>query len=129
MPDLTRAERADVDLPDRIVVGANGAYWRDYGDYYSMCPVSEDNDPVEVVAVYERVDRRRLLAALAEAEEIIANSERFRRVAGDVAMASRRNKLHGPEWFDALEMVTGWFFAALDEPERAEPADDGGQQP
>lgn len=42
------------DLPIRVVVGANGAYWRDYGDYYSMCPVSEDNDPIEVVAVYER---------------------------------------------------------------------------
>lgn len=44
-------------LPPRIVVGANGAYWRDFGDFYSMCPVSTDNDPVEVVAVYERVTR------------------------------------------------------------------------
>ncbi len=46
------------DLPDRIVVGANGAYWRDYGDHYSMCPVSEDNDPVVSVAVYVRVAAR-----------------------------------------------------------------------
>ena len=46
------------DLPDRIVVGANGAYWRDYGDSYSMCPVSEDNDPVEVVATYVRAEPR-----------------------------------------------------------------------
>jgi len=45
-----------VDLPARIVVGANGAYWRDYGDYYSMCPVSTDNDPVEVVATYVRLE-------------------------------------------------------------------------
>lgn len=44
------------DLPERVVVGANGAYWRDYGDHYSMVPVSEDNDPVEVVAVYKRFD-------------------------------------------------------------------------
>jgi hypothetical protein len=44
-------------LPDRIVIGANGAYWRDYGTYYSMCPVSTDNDPVEIVAAYERLDR------------------------------------------------------------------------
>lgn len=43
------------DLPDRIVVGANGAYWRDFGEFYSMCPVSTDNDPVDVVAVYVRV--------------------------------------------------------------------------
>jgi len=42
------------DLPQRVVVGANGAYWRDYGDHYSMCPVSEDNEPIEVVAVYEQ---------------------------------------------------------------------------
>lgn len=42
----------DPGLPQRVVVGKNGAYWRDYGDGYSMCPVSEDNDPVEVVAAY-----------------------------------------------------------------------------
>jgi hypothetical protein len=41
-------------LPPRIVVGANGAYWRDFGEFYSMCPVSSDNDPVVVFAVYER---------------------------------------------------------------------------
>jgi len=45
-------------LPSRVVVGANGAYWRDYTDSdhpgYSMCPVSEDNEPVEAVAVYVR---------------------------------------------------------------------------
>lgn len=46
-------------LPARVVVGKNGAYWRDYTDDpdlpgYSMCPVSTDNDPVEVVAVYVR---------------------------------------------------------------------------
>ena len=42
------------DLPDRVVVGANGAYWRDYGDHYSMAVVSEDNDPVVPIAVYVR---------------------------------------------------------------------------
>jgi hypothetical protein len=41
-------------LPERVVVGANGAYWRDFGDGYSMCPVSTDNDPVIPVAVYVR---------------------------------------------------------------------------
>ena len=55
---LTTSEVADkLDLPERIVVGANGAYWRDYGDHYSMCPVSDDNDPVEPVAVYVRAGR------------------------------------------------------------------------
>ena len=43
------------ELPERVVVGANGAYWRDFGTHYSMCPVSEDNDPVEVVATYVRL--------------------------------------------------------------------------
>lgn len=42
----------DVPLPYRVVIGANGAYWRDFGAYFSMCPVSSDNDPVEEVAVY-----------------------------------------------------------------------------
>lgn len=44
------------DLPSRVVVGANGAYWRDFGSHYSMCPVSDDNDPVDVVEVYVRSD-------------------------------------------------------------------------
>jgi hypothetical protein len=44
-------------LPKRVVVGANGAYYRDFGGFYSMCPVSDDNDPVEVVAVYVRICR------------------------------------------------------------------------
>ena len=44
-----------VEVPDRIVVGKNGAYWRDFGEFYSMCPTSTDNDPVDVVAVYELV--------------------------------------------------------------------------
>jgi hypothetical protein len=47
-------------LPSRVVVGKNGAFWRDYTDqepsFYSMCPVSDDNDPVEVIAVYVRAD-------------------------------------------------------------------------
>jgi len=42
-------------LPQRIVVGANGAYWREFDGFYSMPVVSDDNDPVEIVAVYERV--------------------------------------------------------------------------
>ena len=48
----SEGERPDLDLPPRIVVGKNGAYWRDFGDHYSMVPVSEDNDPVEVDAAY-----------------------------------------------------------------------------
>jgi hypothetical protein len=43
-------------LPERVVVGANGAYWRDFWTHYSMCPVSEDNEPVEPMAIYVRVD-------------------------------------------------------------------------
>jgi hypothetical protein len=42
-------------LPERVVVGANGAYWRAYEDHYSMCPVSDDNDPIEPVATYTRL--------------------------------------------------------------------------
>jgi len=44
--------RSMPDLPLRVVVGKNGAYWRDYGDGYSMAVVSEDNDPVEPIAIY-----------------------------------------------------------------------------
>lgn len=48
------AHRIGKTLPPRVVVGRNGAFWRDYGDHYSMCPVSTDNDPVEPVATYLR---------------------------------------------------------------------------
>lgn len=48
--------KGDDSLPTRVVVGANGAYWRDFDGSYSMCPVSGDNEAVEVVAVYERVE-------------------------------------------------------------------------
>lgn len=52
---VDRAEAFEEVYPWRVVVGANGAYWRDYGTYYSMCPVSVDNDPVVPVAIYVRV--------------------------------------------------------------------------
>lgn len=42
-------------LPGRVVVGATGAYWRDYGTHFSMCPTSDDNDPVNTTAIYELV--------------------------------------------------------------------------
>ncbi len=48
---------SEVDLPTRVIVGANGAYWRDYSGHYSMCPVSEDNDPIEPVGVYIPLSR------------------------------------------------------------------------
>lgn len=53
-------EALDDHLPARVVVGQNGAYWRDFTDDpdhpgYSMCPVSTDNDPVEPIAVYVRL--------------------------------------------------------------------------
>ena len=55
---LIEEHEPEIQLPNRIVVGANGAYWRDFGDDgFSMCPVSTDNDPIEPVAVYVRVDR------------------------------------------------------------------------
>lgn len=49
------------ELPARVVVGKNGAYWRVFEPdgvgvlepMYSMCPVSADNESVEVIAVYE----------------------------------------------------------------------------
>jgi hypothetical protein len=53
-PDYGPDGLPETALPERVVVGANGAYWRDYGQHYSMCPVSDDNDPVEVRAVYVR---------------------------------------------------------------------------
>ena len=51
---MTAPDNNDAALPERVVVDANGAYWRDFGDYYSMCPTSTDNGPVELAALYVR---------------------------------------------------------------------------
>ena len=55
MPDAEMVTRAGLQLPLRVVVGKNGAYWRDFGDYYSMAVTSEDNDPVVPIGIYELV--------------------------------------------------------------------------
>jgi hypothetical protein len=39
-------------LPIRVVVDQHGHYWRDYGDHWSMCPVSEENRSTEPVAEF-----------------------------------------------------------------------------
>lgn len=50
-------ENAVAALPRRIVVDQNGNYWRSFEPgVYSMCPVGDDNEPVEVVAVYQIAD-------------------------------------------------------------------------
>ena len=54
IPTETGRESLRAALPRRVVVGANGAYWRDFGTHYSMCPVSDDNDPVEPVETFIR---------------------------------------------------------------------------
>lgn len=55
------------DLPERVIVDQHGHYWRDYGDHYSMCPVSDENVATEVAAVYlprePRVTKGPLLTA------------------------------------------------------------------
>jgi hypothetical protein len=56
-------------LPPRIAVDDRGHYWRDYLDHYSMPPVSDDNEPVEVVAYYVRLEGKRIEA---EAEQVAA---------------------------------------------------------
>lgn len=53
-PELIAAWLAD--LPDTVVVDQQGAYWRNFGSHYSMCVVSTHNDPIEVQAVYARLD-------------------------------------------------------------------------
>lgn len=56
------------DLPDRIVVDQNGNYWRDFGDGYSMVPVSTDNEPVVVTATYRLVQPSTLAVDCTEDE-------------------------------------------------------------
>lgn len=39
--------------PPRLVVDADGYVWRDYGEYFSMCPVTDGNGPMpEPLTVY-----------------------------------------------------------------------------
>jgi len=45
-------QAAEFNLPHRVVVDQHGHYWRDYGDFLSMCPVSDENVGTEVVAAF-----------------------------------------------------------------------------
>lgn len=66
----------ELGLPPRIIVGANGAYWRDYDTHRSMCPVSADNDPIEVVATYvPETEIARLVGQLEAADAKLAECE------------------------------------------------------
>lgn len=48
--ELTELERNSI--PNRIVVDNNGYYWRGYGKFVSMCPVSTDNNVIDVIATF-----------------------------------------------------------------------------
>jgi len=50
LPDAVQA--VDFNLPARVIVCQHGHYWRDYGDFLSMCPVSEDNLACSPQTVY-----------------------------------------------------------------------------
>lgn len=41
-------------LPIRVVVDQHGHYWRDYGDHWSMCPVSDENTATWPVTEFYR---------------------------------------------------------------------------
>jgi hypothetical protein len=77
-PDYGPDGLPETALPERVVVAENGAYWRDYGSHYSMCPVSDDNDPVAVRAVYtpSTGDDRLREAAQALSEALWSNEDR-----------------------------------------------------
>lgn len=69
-------------LPARIVVDAKGFYWRDFGEFYSMCPVNPDNSPIPQPVVYyvpagakgtDRFGALRAAIGLASAEEEVLN--------------------------------------------------------
>jgi hypothetical protein len=42
-------------LPIRVVVDQHGHYWRDYGDHWSMCPVSDENVATDPVTEFFRI--------------------------------------------------------------------------
>lgn len=48
-------QAVDFNLPARVIVDQHGHYWRDYGDFLSMCPVSDENTATEVVASFALV--------------------------------------------------------------------------
>ena len=63
---------ADLNLPGRVIVDQHGHYWRDYGEFLSMCPVSDENTETEVVHVYTLTGDERLREA---ARAVVASSE------------------------------------------------------
>ena len=113
------------DLPDRIVVGANGAYWRDYGDHYSMCVISEDNDPVEIVAIYNRNEAdatawdRGFLAGFKARPAVTADPREAQYAVIDAVLAYAVNILDGvdPGPWQRTRRVLGEVRSELQHPE------------
>lgn len=73
----------ELSFPECVVVDENGAYWREFGDHYSMCPVSDDNEPVHPVAVY--VPEWRLDAEKDERRSLEEQAQTFREALEEIA--------------------------------------------
>lgn len=120
-PSVTEPETPavpSVDLPERIIVDARGNYWREYPNHYSMCPVSDDNDAIVVLAAYvpeaATAERERL-----EYGETWERWERFADMAARAGSGFTQDQMTG-----AAAMLT-WLTdheaeAATAERERAE---------
>ena len=88
-------------LPIRVVVDQHGHYWRDYGDNWSMCPVSTENVATEPVTEFHRageggdfeMDPEKIALARLELEVEWAiqwlESGRTDQAEGDAATAAR----------------------------------------
>lgn len=99
-------------LPARVVVGENGAYWRDFGDWFSMCVVSTDNDPVVPVAVYERVRPGSLVLSpgqVAKARELldVICRDSLEGSLADVVAAGREAGVTSAAFCDLVALLGG----------------------
>ena len=98
--DVEHRRAEGMDLPPRIVVDARGFYWRDYGDHYSMCPVSEDNEPVKPAAVYVPDDAARS-----------TGSEGLRAKIADLRLHAMAYTKERAGFDDALDAISEWLAA------------------
>lgn len=91
-----------------VVMDANGAYWRRYPDALSMCPVSDDNEPLAEPAVVYRLEGETWPSThaqhgvlLDQIKELHADNERLREALRDLAQRHHDtitgSRLHDPE--------------------------------
>lgn len=87
MTHVAQSGLSEQPLPKRIIVDANGFYWREYEEWLSMCPQNPDNNPAPKPFTYYVPEAR--VARLKTAVESFLSLAAAYNLKGDFIDAAR----------------------------------------